>query len=307
MNYRLRSLYLPLSLIALTIISSPSVFAQKEASAPTTGRESASWKKLNEAYSYDSQKSPTITADVKENPAEYVEHIEFKGLSGERVTGLFVRPKKEGVYPLIVMLHGWTSNKDDMDKFIGPELIKQGFAFFSLDAPEHGERKPAKQPVFSADLWSRIHSEGIKDYRYSLNWALQRKDVDKKHVGLLGYSMGSMMGAILVSVESRIQCAVLCVGGDIIQANLDKLPAFKEKGDLMSPSLYIGHIAPRPLLMLNGKQDPTVPKSASDLLFSNAKNPKEQKLYDCGHLLPKEAIVDGVKWLSEKLKSTESK
>ena len=169
MNNRLRSLYLPLSLIALTILSLPSVFAQKEASAPTKVWDSANWKKLNEAYSYDSQKSPTITADVKENPAEYVEHIEFKGLSGERVTGLFVRPKKEGAYPLIIMLHGWTSNKDDMDKFIGPELIKQGFAFFSLDAPEHGER--TLDWMVEMYAWhSRHHTAHITELRTHKGW-----------------------------------------------------------------------------------------------------------------------------------------
>ena len=307
MNARISSLSLLSSLLFATVFALPSVFAQDSPTPATSASKTADWMKLKEGYDYDSHKSAEITTEVKENSAEYVEHLEFKGLSGEKVTGLFVRPKKEGVYPLIVMLHGWTSNKDDMDKFIGPELIKQGFAFFSLDAPDHGERKPAKQPVFSPELWSRIHSEGIKDYRYSLGWVLKRKDVDKKHVGLLGYSMGSMMGAILASVEPRIQCAVLCVGGDIIQPNLDKFPAFKAKGDLMSPSLYIGHISPRPLLMLNGTQDPTVNKAASDLLYANAKNPRDQKLYDCGHLLPKEAIVDGVTWLSEKMKSSDKK
>ena len=290
-------------LLATPLVSS---HAQKEATSKTSDLETAEWKSLKSAYAYDSKTPPKVTVAVQENPLAYVEHLEFKGLAGDKVTGLFVRPKKEGSYPLIVMLHGWTSNKDDMAKFIGPVLVRQGFAFLSLDAPEHGERKPATQPTFSAELWSRIHIEGIKDYRYALGWALDRKDVDRKHVGLLGYSMGSMMGSILTAVEERIQCAVLCVGGDIIKPNLDRFPAFKEKGDKMSPSLYVSHISPRPLLMLNGKQDPTVQKSASDLLYSCAMNPKEQKLYDCGHLLPKEAIEDGVKWLSEKMKLTDT-
>ena len=305
MNLRFRSLS-ALSLFALLALSPFSALAQDEPVPTETKLVAPKWDSLKKAYDYDSKTVPDIKSVAMENPLAYARHLEFKGEDGEKVTGIFIRPTKEGVYPVIVMLHGWTSKKEDMALFVGPALLEKGFAFLSLDAPMHGERKPEKAPAFDPGLWAKIHRNGIKDYRSAMGWLLKRKDVDPNRVGLLGYSMGAMMGSILGAVDDRIKCSALCVGGDIVVPNQEKLPiALRASSFEVAPSAYIGHIAPRPVLLLNGKQDATVTKLASDLLFSAAKMPKEQKLYESGHMLPKEAIQDAAQWLSDKLKKSE--
>ena len=278
--------------------------AQAQDSAkPATEAPAPEWAKLTAPYEYDAHKKPAVTTEERANDKSYLLHIEFKGPDGEKVTGLYGRPKKEGVYSCVLMLHGWTSKKEDMAGWIGPAIVEQGMSFLALDAPNHGERKAPDGKLDFMQMWRPITIEGIRDYRMAILWLNDRKDVDRKHFGLLGYSMGAMMGAIFAGLDNRVQAAVLCVGGDLFRNSGSRLPeATRSASAVISPSLYVGHIAPRPVLLLNGKQDTTVNEAASKALFAAAKEPKEQMLFDSGHILPTDALVTGVKWLAKKIK-----
>jgi len=239
----------------------------------------------------------------KSDAKAYRVHIEFAGPDGDNVTGVYERPKQMRAYPCVLLLHGWTSSKDDMARWIGSAILDQGMSFLALDAPKHGERKAADGRLDFMQMWKPVTMEGIRDYRMAILWLADRKDVDLRHIGVFGYSMGAMMGAVFAGVDSRIQAAVLCVGGDLFQNPKASFPdSVRQSSASMSPSLYIGHISPRPVLMLNGKQDNIVSESASKALFSAAKDPKEQILFESGHILPTEGLVTGVKWLAKKLR-----
>ena len=126
-------------------------------------------------------------------------------------------------------------------------------------------------------------------------------------MGLLGYSMGSMMGSILGAVDDRIGAFALCVGGDPILPIVGQIPvALRGLAYDVSPSLYVGHIAPRPILMLNGRQDTTMPEAASHLLYAAAQEPKEQMWYESGHLLPPEAGMKAITWILAKVKQADA-
>lgn len=263
------------------------------------------WKTLQAPYAYDAHEKPVVKTEEKADPKAYVLHLEFKGPSGDRVTGLYVRPKKEGVYPCVLLLHGWTSKKEDMAAWIGSEIVDSGMAYLALDAPRHGERATGGTKLDFTTMWHDITIEGTRDYRMAMLWLAARKDVDSRHIGLFGYSMGAMMGSVLTSLDNRVQAAALCVGGDLLINHIGELPADKRAAAYtLSPSLYIGHVAPRPILMLNGGKDQTVKADASQTLYSAAKEPKTQTIYaDAGHILPKHALEAGVKWLALQLKA----
>jgi len=287
-------------------VSALPVGAQKESPRATTGAGSVGapdWKTLQAPYAYDVHQKPMVKTEEKANANAYLLHIEFNGPDGEKVTGLYARPKREGVYPCILLLHGWTSKKDDMAAWIGPEIVGAGMSFLALDAPRHGERAKPGAALDFATMWQGVTVQGIRDYRMAMLWLADRKDVDNKHIGLFGYSMGSMMGSVLCGLDNRLQAAALCVGGDLFIHHISELPADKRAiAYTMSPSLFIGHFAPRPVLLLNGKQDQTVKEEASTALFAAAKEPKQQIMFNAGHILPKEALVTGVNWLAEKIK-----
>ena len=292
-----------LALFGVLLVGGASPARPQGTAKPARDLSLPEWSKLTAPYEYNAGKKPVVKSEERPSDSAYILHIEFAGPDGEKVTGLYERPKKEGVYPCLLMLHGWTSKKEDMAQWVGPAILDQHMAFLALDAPNHGERKAADGKLDFIKMWRGITVEGIRDYRMAILWLADRKDINAKHIGLLGYSMGAMMGSIFCGVDNRLQAAVLCVGGDLFRNSRSNLPdAIRSASEAISPSLYIGHIAPRPVLLLNGKMDDIVSEPASTALFNAAHEPKQQMLFQSGHILPKEALVTGVKWIAEKLR-----
>jgi uncharacterized protein len=143
------------------------------------------------------------------------------------------------------------------------------------------------------------------DYRLALDYLVTRKDVDPKRIGLLGYSMGAMMGSILAGVENRINAAALCVGGDLIGPTTESaLPAIRDAAQTIAPAAYVGHISPRPVLMINARDDRLVPKAAAELMHKAAKEPKTILSVPGGHIIPLADLQPVFDWLAEKVKAT---
>ena len=141
--------------------------------------------------------------------------------------------------------------------------------------------------------------EGILDYRQVIGYLAIRPDVDSKRLGLIGNSMGAMMGAILTGVDDRIKYAALSVGGDPIRLRIAAMPPEQRNvAESISPSNYIGHIAPRPTYLINALQDETMNEAASKLLLSAAKEPKTIVWVKSGHVLPPDERQKPVAWLT---------
>ena len=301
-------------------------WAQNQTNA-TVGKQSnnqavvtPSWSKLQAVYDYDAKAALTVKEVTKSTDKAYMLHIEFDAsdnqpggktadkpdanvagkTEGKKVEGVFARPKAEGIYPVVLLLHGLTSDKETMMTYLGNRLVEQGIAVLALDAPYHGERKQADINPGQPTVFPGVVRQGCLEWRHGLDYLMTRKDIDKTRVGLLGYSMGSMMGSILGAVDKRIGSFALCVAGDPILPVTGQLPdAIRDPLFGVCPSLFIGHIAPRPLLMLNGKQDTVMPAEASNRLYAAAKEPKEQAWFDSGHILPPEAGLKAITWLTK--------
>jgi fermentation-respiration switch protein FrsA (DUF1100 family) len=292
-SMRTRSL---LALLTLFAWMCPTARAQDAPPAPD-------WKTLEAAYSYDAKTQLKVTEEPKQDSEFLSLHLSFANALGQTVPGIFLRPKKEGVYPCVLLLHGLTSNKETMILLFGRQLAQRGIACLALDADQHGERKPKdRQPTVGGMGFVHVVRSGIMDYRLALDYLKTRKDVDSKRIGLLGYSMGAMMGAILSGVDTRIAATALCVGGDMTRAFLSRVPAnLRDQMASTSPSLYVGHISPRPVLFLNGKKDNVVPEAAAKALHEAAREPKEIIWSDDGHILAPTSARKSVEWLEKKL------
>ena len=67
--------------------------------------------------------------------------------------------------------------------------------------------------------------------------------------------------------------------------------------------LAVSRISPRPVLMQNGRKDLLVPSDRAKALYDAAKEPKDIRWYDSGHLLPAKAYIDAADWLEVRVKS----
>ena len=118
----------------------------------------------------------------------------------------------------------------------------------------------------------------------------------KRGVVLCGYSMGSWLDSIAGPTDERVKAMVLMVGGATDAAPfLRMLPQLATADPLQVLPLFAG----RPLLMLNGNFDPVVTPEMAERLYDAAPQPKEQKWYDSGHLLPETAYDDAAKWIAD--------
>ncbi len=259
------------------------------------------WAKLQAAYNYDQG-----TPDVKEEPQERDDamqiNIAFTGPSGKPVSGIFLRPKADGIYPCALVLHGLTNNKEIALKMFSARLIKNGVAILALDAPEHGSDQPKNKSYWSKKVIEVAVHEGVRNYRAALDWLTQRQDIDPSRIGALGYSMGAISSVILGAVDNRVSSFSLCVGGDpfLVVAQVQP-PGQREPVFAVCPSLFVSHLAGRPILFQNGKTDVVIVQPAAMLLQNAAKNPKTVAWYNGGHDLPEAVRTRAADWISKQL------
>lgn len=264
------------------------------------------WDKLKAAYDYKSvvpdAPAPTVTA---RDDADYLlQHVLLSGADGKPVPGLFLRPKAQGRYPVALLLHGLGSDKETMIRVFGRPLAARGIACLALDAVDHGERKtPGAASVGAGGMrFAVVVRQTVGEYRLALDYLKTRTDADANRVGLLGYSMGAMMGSILGGVDNRVKAVVLEVGGDPVRPFVSGLPpTVRDTAEFISPSNYVGHITPRPVLMINAKADQTMKEDAARRLQEAAREPKQIIWAEGGHILAGPDAQKGTAWLAEKL------
>ncbi len=288
------------AIVALIMGSIGIAFGQENATPPP-------FSKLAKTYDYNAKKPLNVKEKPQAESGFTALHLTFTGTNGKSVPGLFWRPKGDGKVPCVLLLHGMGSNKEDMTRTFGNELVKKGYAVLALDAPFHGERKPQDdgkkndQARFQMQFVSTV-TEGIKDWRRGIDYLETRKDINTQKLGLIGYSMGSMMGSIFAAVDDRVKASAFCVGGDPILPMAATLPAIARSTVYsVASSLFVGHIAPRPVLFINGIKDTTMPEAAAKRLIDAAQKPKEVIWADAGHILPPKDAAQAVTWLEKTL------
>lgn len=231
-------------------------------------------------------------------------HLRFRDATGDIVPALLCTPRgKTGPFPVVIAIHGLTSNKMQVCGQIAPALIRCGFAVLAADMPCHGERPGDPLSLMDARNWGQsfpLYKKAIIDVRQLIDLAESRPDLDTKGgVALAGYSMGSWIGSVVGPTDDRVKAMVLMVGGatDLPPAML-RIPQIAA----VDPRLAIAHFAGRPLLLLNGKTDSIVHPDWSKRLYGACPQPKKQIWYDSGHLLPERAYEDAAKWIAQTMR-----
>jgi fermentation-respiration switch protein FrsA (DUF1100 family) len=274
-----------------------------EEATPTA--EQVNWRQRPPAMKPDAPQ-PKATGPAK--PALMgdfnVVHLRFKDAEGDVVPALLCTPRnKNGPFPLVLAVHGITSNKAQVCAQVAPALTKRGFAVLAADMPAHGERPGDPKKVIDWNNPVRSFSlarQAVNDVRQCIDLAEARGDLDVSGgVTLVGYSMGSWINSVVGPLDTRVNALVLMVGGamDIPAAAL-LIPQIAAT----DPRLALAHFAGRPILMMNGRRDFTVTADMGKRLFSAAPEPKEQRWYDCGHLLTQEAYEDAAEWVAKSVR-----
>jgi serine/threonine protein kinase/formylglycine-generating enzyme required for sulfatase activity/dienelactone hydrolase len=145
---------------------------------------------------------------------------------------------------------------------------------------------------------SRKYSENVinwmNEVRRSIDYLQTRPEIDIERLAYYGFSWGSRLGSIALSLDSRLRLAVFLDGG--VGAGSPR------------PEVMEANFAPRvdvPVLMINGRNDSVFPLETRQMpLLSLLGTPEEHKrhiLYESGHCVigfwKNQVVSDILDWL----------
>jgi pimeloyl-ACP methyl ester carboxylesterase len=223
------------------------------------------------------------------------------GAGRDRFAGILLLPACATPVAAALLLHGFTLDKERMAESVGVALLGRGVASLAIDLPLHGERYQAvnlnsiRTPFELLARWRGALSESS----LALEYLAALPGVDPNRLALVGYSLGGFLGVQVASREPAVRALVLAATGDIP----DYVPFAGMVRKAVDPLDAIRRVAGRPLLMVHGRHDRTVPPAQAERLFRAASEPKELRWWETGHSLPADAIDDAARWLAARLEA----
>jgi uncharacterized protein len=197
--------------------------------------------------------------------------------AGDPALTAFFRPPANG--RLVILVHGTGANRSQLL----PEarmLARHGFGVLSLDWPGQGESGGTIK-------WDEPERKALTR---AIGWATQMHGSQPPKVGLLGFSYGSWIALQVASRDERIYALALTGAPadvkELVAGQGGHWPALSSALSLATARWYgmrywenrsediIGQVSPRPVLLIAGTADRTVPPSMTELLYRSAREPK---------------------------------
>ena len=300
---------------------------------PVWGQDrEAAYRSALPLYQYNAKQPLAITVQEKKPfGAGRLLRFSYASANRQRVPALLFLPagaSKARPAPCLVALHGLGGSKEYMAGF-AQYALPLGYAVLAID--EYGQGERPRPPSSGNGVDVPVLTSGIRqtviDVRRGLDYLDTRADIAPRRIGLVGLSLGAIIGTISTGVDPRIHAAVLVSGGGdwgLILQSLAQRDAFiggRPMGGLRGtdwnlvrafltpedPLTFAAHIAPRALLMESGGRDTIIVPAAARLLYDAARRPNNARVHldllpDSGHVPPPELIYPNIqRWLAQNL------
>lgn len=176
-------------------------------------------------------------------------------------------------------------------------LIVSGSAVLAIDLQFHGERSFAndfQSPVsltFGDSLFVRNRNMVIQstiDARRALDYPSSRPEIDPVRIGVVGYSMGGMIGLYLSALDGELAAVVVCA----VPTTRQPLPV---------DHFNFAARARTPALLMIGRTDWLSSPEDAETLLRLLPQGSELLFYESGHVLPAQFAADAAEWLISRL------
>jgi dipeptidyl aminopeptidase/acylaminoacyl peptidase len=221
-------------------------------------------------------------AAIEQTPGDFgiadYHEITFSTLDDISIDGWYI-PGDNGA--AVILAHGYAGNRTDLL----PEaalLAAHGYSVLLFDFRGHGTSGDA--PVTFGD-----HER--QDLTAAIDFVAAQPGVDPDRIGALGFSMGGATLALTAAEDSRLRAVVIEAAfaslRDVIDDNaallgpLSQWPArwaIEHEGvaiDAVDPARALCNISPRPVLLIYGDSDQTIPPGTRQRMFDAACEPVE--------------------------------
>ena len=218
----------------------------------------------------------------------------------------FWQPKEPGrKRPAALLLH-WLGGKFDLFELIGQRLAEHGIPALMMYMPDYGPRAPKdadrREKLMKMEMERVLANvrQAVMDARRAADWLAARPDVDPARVGIVGVSLGSVIGSLAAGVDDRFGRSVFIIGGGdlpaiVLHGSKETLPAkrkleeagltvekLRELWKDIEPCTFAARIRPEEILMINADADEVIPKE-STLRLNSAMGRPEMKWFKGGH------------------------
>jgi fermentation-respiration switch protein FrsA (DUF1100 family) len=229
--------------------------------------------------------------------------VRLRSSTGLAATGRLLRPAEgAGPWAAILLNDGRELNSRALD-YLPPEF--GDVVVLSLDYP-----REIPYEVSASDLLVRggeLREAGRRIpplFSLGAMYLARRSDVDSARLGVAATSFAVPFAVIAAAMDERFREVALIYGaGDlprVLAANLRLRPALLRRPVAwlatrplapLAPERFAARIAPRPLVMVNGSDDPQMPAEAARSLLAAARDPKAIVWLRTGHLMPDDSAL----------------
>lgn len=199
-------------------------------------------------------------------PFASIHGFTFAGIHGTQVPAFLVVPRKPGRHPGVLLLHGSGGTRGDLLGHAGV-LAKHGIVALTITYPSDAQ---SYRPL-------------IVDARRALDLLAAQTDVDPNKLGIVGFSLGAQIAAIVAGDDRRPK-AVDIIGGRGTSVALFWMPH-----------------AHAHLFFQAGLHDEVVPHDQLLALMHAAPGHPRIRWYPVGHLLSKQIDDDMVAFMTSQL------
>ena len=137
--------------------------------------------------------------------------------------------------PAVICLHILGGNFE-LVRMTCAALASHGVPAILFKLPYYGERGPAEGPKILAEkpqLFMEALSQGLQDVRRTVDLLASRPEVDPRHIGVTGISLGGITSAAAAAIEPRLSRAVLVLAGGDIRHIIKHAPETRELREVM--------------------------------------------------------------------------
>lgn len=141
----------------------------------------------------------------------------------------------------------------------------------------------------------------VVDLQHLLDWASARPEVDDRRLGLVGFSIGTMVGSLVLGIDDRIDSAVFVMGGANVhqvlascrgRAGETRRLVLETLGwtaedyerhlanalEPINPARWVGGVDPAHMLLIDASFDNCVPEEARERLWEAMGRPERISL-----------------------------
>jgi len=232
-----------------------------------------------------------------------LERVRFQGRRDDEIPALICYSEMARVRPLPVILcmPGSPNRKEDLLQPL--DLVRRwaerGFFVISIDRPHEGDRIGTADAVVRENGLAKLWGESVYDLMRTVDYVATRPEADIGRVGMLGLSMGAMESLLMATLDPRVSVVVAVAGQltwrevfatrswQLVFRGMDLTDRLRRDGlsghqarvaflegnpglEVLDASVLAPLVAPKPMLLMTGSDDPYITPAAARHTYSAA-------------------------------------